>query len=409
MTHLETSDPTIAFQLWLEQARQESCLHLSIALNYLSEAAFEAQFAASTGSLAWRATPADGREPDDPRSVVDTVRQVANRRACQLFGAEYANVAPISGSQASVVVQHAALRCGDVLLDVSAALGRPTLRISRVNAIGQLDRLAGGWIGDGGGHVDCDALARHARIAAPRLIRVTVTAEWEPAEWASFAHIARDAGAYLAADLAHFAGPVAAGMRRSPVPCAHFVSMATNGTLRGPRGGLVLAQARFASLVKRAVGAGDGNLVALATKAVALNEALAEPFRAYQRRMLDNATAMAAVLAERGFATDSRDSGQIVVGAGAPQGSAAGALARLASAHVLADQCRAYRPDADQTVDAGIGVGAAALTARGLTGDESAYVAHLIADVLDAPQREDIVERARGEVQELCRQFPVGQ
>jgi glycine hydroxymethyltransferase len=190
------------------------------------------------------------------------------------------------------------------------------------------------------------------------------------------------------------------------VPCAHFVSMATNGTLRGPRGGLVLAQARFAPLVERAAAVGCGNLVALAAKAVALHEALAEPFRAYQRRMLDNASAMAAVLVERGFATNSRESGQIVVGDEALHGAAAEALARLASVHVLADLCRVYRPDADQTVDAGIGVGTAALTTRGLTGEESAYLAHLIADMLDVPQREDILERARGEVQELCRQFP---
>ncbi|PCE21681.1 hypothetical protein [Burkholderia ubonensis] len=409
MRHLQSSDPTIAFQLWLERTRQDNCLHLTIALNYLSEAVFEAQFVAATGCLAWRATPADGREPDDPRSVVDTVQQVATRRACRLFGAEYANALPMSGSQASVVVQHATLRCGDAVLDVSAALGRPTLRISRVNALGHLDQLVGCWIGDGRGHVDCDALAWHVRTVEPRMVRVTVTADWAPADWAPLAVVAHDAGAYFAVDLAHFAGPVAAGILQSPVPCADFVSMATNGTLRGPRGGLVLAQARFEPLVERACAAGDGNLVALATKAVALHEALAEPFGAYQRRMLDNVHAMSAVLVERGFMTDSRESGQIVVGGLAPRGSAADALERLASAHVLADRYRIYRPDEDQTVDAGIGVGAAALTARGLTAEDSAYVAHLIADVLDAPQRDDIVERARGEVHELCRQFPVGQ
>jgi glycine hydroxymethyltransferase len=407
--HLQSSDPTIAFQLWRERTRQDNCLHLEIALNYLSEAVFEAQFAAATACLAWRTTPADQGDQDDPRSVVDTVQQVAARRACRLFGAEYANVLPMSGSQAGVVVQHATLRCGDAVLDVSASHGRPTLRISRVNPLGHLDPLAGCWIGDGRGHIDCAVLARQVQMVAPRLVRVTVTANWGPDDWAPLAAVAHDGDAYFAVDLGHFAGPVAAGILQSPAPHADFVSMATNGTLRGPRGGLVLAAARFEPHVERALVVGNGNLVAFAAKAVALHEAFTEPFRRYQRQMLDNVRAMSAVLAERGFATDSRESGQIVVAGVGPPGSASVVLERLAAAHVFADRYRLYRPDEDQVVDAGIGVGVAALTARGLTTGDSAYVAHVIADLLDAPQRDGIVERARDEVHELCRQFPVGQ
>ncbi|WP_159069008.1 hypothetical protein [Burkholderia metallica] len=409
MRHLQTSDPTIAFQLWRERTRQDNCLHLEIALNYLSEAVFEAQFAAATASLAWRATPVNPGDPDDMRSVVDTVQQVAARRACRLFGAEYANALPMSGSQAGVVVQHATLRCGDAVLDVSASRGRPTLRISRVNALGHLDPLAGCWIGDGRGQIDCAALAWHVQTVAPRVVRATVTANWGLDDWAPLAVVAHDGGAYFAVDLGHFAGPVAAGILQSPVPYADFVSMATNGTLRGPRGGLVLAQARFEPHVERALVVGNDTLVALAAKAVALHEAFAEPFRRYQRQMLDNVRAMSAVLVERGFRTDSRESGQIVVGGLGPAGGASAALERLAAAHVLADRYRLYRPDEDQIVDAGIGVGVAALTARGLTTRDAAHVAHLIADVLGAPQRDEIVERARDEVHELCRQFPVGQ
>lgn len=413
MRHLQSVDPTIAFQLWRERTRQDNCLHLEIALNYLSDAVFDAQFVAANGSLAWRATPADAGDAEGPRSVVDTVQQVAARRACRLFGAEYANALPMSGSQAGAVVQHAALRCGDAVLDLSASLGRPTLRISRVNALGHLDPVAGCWIGDRHGYVDCDALAWHLQRAAPqrgpKMVRVTVTADWGPDDWAPLAVVAHRAGAYFAVDLAHFAGPVAAGILQSPVPYADFVSMATNGTLRGPRGGLVLARAGFDAHVERALGAGSGNLVVLAAKAVALHEAFAEPFRRYQRQMLDNVCAMSAALVERGFMTDSHESGQIVVGDLGPPGSAAAALERLAAAHVLADRYRLYRPDEDRIVDAGIGVGVAALTARGLTTGDSAYVGNLIADVLDAPQRGEIVKRARDEVHELCKQFPVGQ
>ncbi|PLZ01881.1 hypothetical protein CY652_14010 [Burkholderia sp. WAC0059] len=202
------------------------------------------------------------------------------------------------------------------------------------------------------------------------------------------------------------AGPVAAGLRASPVSSAHFVSLATNGTLRGPHGGIVLARAGFASVIDRAAGGANRDLVGLATKAVVLNEALADSFRAYQWLMLDNAGAMADVLRERGFEAVSGDSGQLVVSDGPPV-HVSRSLEQLASAHMFADLCRTYCPDADRSVATGIGVAAAALTARGLTTEESAYVAHVIADVLHAPLQDDIVRRARDEGQELCRQFPV--
>ncbi|PLZ01785.1 hypothetical protein CY652_14015 [Burkholderia sp. WAC0059] len=208
MRSLQDCDPTIAFQLWLEQARQDNCLHLTIALNYLSQAAFDARFTAAIGSLGWRATPVDGHKLNHPRSVVDTVRHVASQRACRLFNAEYACVTPVSGLEARAIVQYATLRYGDAIFDLSASCGRSTLRVMRVNAIGQLDCVTGCWIDDGRGQIDRDALACRMRTYTPAMLRVTATPDWTPVEWDGLAAVANNAGAYFAVDLTHFAARV---------------------------------------------------------------------------------------------------------------------------------------------------------------------------------------------------------
>ena len=406
MNRLRVSDPVIAFQLWREQAQQDASLELTIEANYPSEAVVEAQRIASTSGMSWRASVS--YPETESRLVVQTLRRIAALRACKLFGSDYANVVPSSSLQASRYVQYAVLRCGDVVFDVSSVGVRPTLRISTVNPIGQLDPIAGCWVGDSADEIDLGKLALHAHAAKPRMIRISVTAGWSPVEWAPLARIARRLDAHFVVDLSHFAGPVAAGLRPSPVPFAQFVTLATNGTLRGPRGGLVLANGTYAALLERVIRCGDDSLSAMATKAVALREAQDESFHEYQRQVLANADAVSAVLSQRGFVAHSRESWQVRIERDGESGTSAHWQMLLASGRVVADSWRAYRPDLDRVTECGVGVALAALTARGFTAGEAEQAAHLVADILDTQQRqhEKVLDRTRASVQELCRQFP---
>ena len=405
---LARSDPQLWRAIAAENRRQEDHLELIASENYASPAVLQAAGSQLTNKYA-EGYP--GRRYYGGCEHVDDVEALAIARARTLFGASYANVQPHSGSQANQAVYFALLKPGDTILGMALAHGGHLTHGAAVSLSGKLYRALGYGL-NAREQIDYDSDASIKGFERPKLIIAGASAYSRVIDWARLRHIADATGAVLMADMAHYAGLVAAGVYPSPLPHAHFVTSTTHKTLRGPRGGFVLAGAEHEKALNATVFPalqGGPLMHVIAAKAAAFGEAMQPEFRSYQQKVLENSRTMAAALAERGLriVSGGTDCHMFLVDLRAKRITGRDAEAALGRAHVTVNKNAIPNDPQKPMVASGIRLGSAALTTRGFGAAEARRAAELVADVLDAPGDAAAVARAAGAVRELCAAFPV--
>jgi len=405
---LAQSDPELWNAIRLENQRQEDHVELIASENYVSRQVLIAQGSQLTNKYA-EGYP--GKRYYGGCEYVDIAESIAIERAKKLFGAPWANVQPHSGSQANQAVYTAALKPGDTLLGMSLAHGGHLTHGSPVNLSGRLYRVVSYGLNEDE-EIDYDAAERIAMAERPKLIVTGASAYALAIDWQRFRAIADKCGALLMADIAHYAGLIATGLYPSPVGIADFVTTTNHKTLRGPRGGMVFGLAEQEKPINSAIfpGLQGGPLMhVIAAKAVALGEALKPEFKNYQQRVLENARAMAKVLAERGLRVVSgrTDCHLFLVDLRAKRITGKDAEAALGRAHITVNKNAIPNDPQKPAITSGIRIGSPAITTRGFRRPEAEELAELIADVLDNPHENANLERVAGEVKALCARFPV--
>jgi glycine hydroxymethyltransferase len=406
---LAQADPDTWKAICDENARQEAHIELIASENYASRAVLAAQGSQLTNKYA-EGYP--GKRYYGGCEYVDVVEKLAIDRAKRLFDAEFANVQPHSGAQANQAVFFAALKPGDTFLGMALPHGGHLTHGSPVNLSGKWFQVAAYGLDPETELIDYNAAERLAHEHKPKLIVAGASAYSRVIDWARFRAIADSVGAYLMADMAHYAGLVAAGLYPNPVGVAHFVTTTTHKTLRGPRGGLILASKEHEKLINSAVfpGLQGGPLMhVIAAKAVALKEALGHEFRVYQQRVLENARVLATVLRGRGvrIVSGGTDSHMFLVDLRAKKITGKDAEAALGRAHITVNKNAIPNDPEKPFVTSGIRIGSPAITTRGFTEIECEHLAHLISDVLEAPDDERTTKRVLGQVAALTAKFPV--
>ena len=406
---LARTDPELWAAISAENTRQEDHIELIASENYVSAAVMEAQGSQLTNKYA-EGYP--GKRYYGGCEFVDVAEQLAIDRAKKLFGAEAANVQPNSGSQANQAVLMAFLKPGDTILGMSLAHGGHLTHGSPVNMSGKWFNVVAYGL-DEREEIDYGAMERLAHEHKPKLIIAGASAYALRIDFERFAKVARDVGAIFMVDMAHYAGLIAAGFYPNPVPHADVVTTTTHKTLRGPRGGLILMKAEHEKALNSAIfpGLQGGPLMhVIAAKAAALKEAMSPEFRNYQEQVIGNARVMARVLSEqRGMRIVSgrTESHVFLLDLRAKSITGKDAEAALGRAHITVNKNAIPNDPQKPFVTSGIRIGAPAMTTRGFTEIEAEQVAHLLADVLDAPDDEANIERVRGKVADLCKRFPV--
>ena len=405
---LAQSDPEVWDAIRQENQRQEDHVELIASENYVSRAVLLAQGSQLTNKYA-EGYP--GRRYYGGCEFVDIAESIAIERARRLFGAPWANVQPHSGSQANQAVYTAALKPGDTILGMSLAHGGHLTHGSPVNLSGKLYRVVSYGL-NAKEEIDYDAAEQIALVEKPKLIVTGASAYALAIDWKRFRAIADKCGALLMADIAHYAGLIAAGLYPSPFGLAHFVTTTNHKTLRGPRGGMVFGLADFEKAVNSAIfpGLQGGPLMhVIAAKAVALGEALKPDFRIYQQRVLENSKAMVAVLQRRGvrIVSGRTDCHMFLVDLTSKGLTGKDAEAALGRAHITVNKNAIPNDPQKPAVTSGVRIGTPAMTTRGFRKAEAEVLAGLIADVLDRPADEASLARVAGEVGALCGRFPV--
>lgn len=409
MNFVELEDPEIWSAIAEEQTRQAEGLEMIASENFTSPAVMQAVGSVLTNKYA-EGYP--GRRYYGGCEFVDKVEELARDRAKQLFGAEHANVQPHSGSQANSAVYLAAIQPGDTVLAFDLAHGGHLTHGMRLNSSGIFYRFVHYGVRQDDHLLDFDQIASLAREHKPKLIVAGASAYPREIPHDRFAEIAREVGAKLLVDMAHYAGLVAAGIHNSPVPVADFVTSTTHKTLRGPRGGIAMCRAEHAKDLDRSVfpGTQGGPLMhVVAGKAVAFAEALRPDFKAYAQQVVDNARTLAEALAAGGVKLVSGGTDNHLMLVDVTPLGLGGKLAEEAL-----DRCgitcnkNMIPYDERKPVDpSGIRLGTPALTTRGMGADEMRRVADWILRVLKAPEDEQVITSTRREVAELAEQFPV--
>ena len=408
---IEGFDPELAKALKGERVRQEEHVELIASENYASPRVLEAQGSVLTNKYA-EGYP--GKRCYGGCEFVDVVEQLAIDRAKQLFGAAYANVQPHSGSQANAAAYLALVQPGDPILGMSLDHGGHLTHGAKVNFSGKYFRAAQYGIRPDTGEIDYEQVQRLAEEHRPKLVIAGFSAYSRVIDWARFAAIAKSVGAYLVVDMAHVAGLVAAGLYPNPVPHADVVTTTTHKTLRGPRGGLILARANeeIAKKLNSLVfpGTQGGPLMhVIAAKAVALLEALQPEFKEYQRQVLANARAMAARLARHGYQIISggTDNHLFLMSLADRDITGKDADAALGRANITVNKNAVPNDPRPPMVTSGLRIGTPASTTRGFKEQEIEQVADCIVQVLNAGGAPAAIERVRPQIIELCRRFPV--
>jgi glycine hydroxymethyltransferase len=406
---LPTVDPEIWAAVQAENRRQEAHIELIASENYTSPAVMAAQGSQLTNKYA-EGYP--GRRYYGGCEFVDVVEQLAIDRCKQLFGARHANVQANSGSQANQAAFMALLKPGDTFLGMSLAEGGHLTHGSPVNLSGKwFNVLSYGLTAEEA--IDYEQVERLAREHKPKLILAGASAYSLAIDFERFGRIAKEVGAYLMVDMAHYAGLIAAGVYPNPLPHADVVTSTTHKSLRGPRGGIILTNDdEVAKKVNSAIfpGMQGGPLMhVIAGKAVAFKEALDPSFKVYQQQVVVNARAMAQTLAERGLRIVSgRTESHVMLVDLRPKGiTGKEAEAVLGRAHITCNKNGIPNDPQKPMVTSGIRLGSPAMTTRGFKEREARQTAQLIADVLDAPADEAVVEAVRAKVAALTREFPV--
>jgi len=406
---LANVDPEIAAAIAGENRRQEEHIELIASENYASPAVMAAQGSQLTNKYA-EGYP--GKRYYGGCEFVDVVEQLAIDRVKRLFGAEHANVQANSGSQANQAVFFGLIQPGDTVMGMSLAEGGHLTHGMALNMSGKWFKVVSYGL-TAAEEIDYDAMERLAHEARPKLIIAGASAYSLRIDFARFAQVARDVGAWLMVDMAHYAGLIAAGVYPNPVPHAHVVTSTTHKSLRGPRGGIVLMNdPEVAKKINSAIfpGLQGGPLMhVIAAKAVAFQEALAPEFKTYQQQVVKNAVALAETLTERGLRIVSgRTESHVMLVDLRPKGlTGKEAEAVLQAAHMTCNKNGIPNDPQKPMVTSGIRLGTPALTTRGFGEDETRRTAHLIADVLDDPHDEANIAAVRAKVQTLTKDFPV--
>ena len=405
---LAVTDPDLWTAMQQEVARQEDHIELIASENYTSPAVMEAQGSQLTNKYA-EGYPA--KRYYGGCEYVDIAEQLAIDRAKALFGAEYANVQPHSGSQANQAVYVSVLKPGDTILGMSLAHGGHLTHGASVNISGKLYNAIQYGLNDKE-EIDYDEVQRLATEHKPKMIVAGASAYALVIDWKRFRQIADSVGAYLFVDMAHYAGLIAAGLYPNPVGIADFVTTTTHKTLRGPRGGLILAKSEHEKALNSAIFPqlqGGPLMHVIAAKAVAFKEASSKEFKEYQMQVIHNAQVMARVLVERGvrIVSGRTDSHVFLVDLQAKNLTGKDAEAALGRAHITVNKNAIPNDPQKPFVTSGIRIGSPAMTTRGFKELEAETLAHLIADVLDAPNDEVVIARVAGEVKKLTAAFPV--
>jgi glycine hydroxymethyltransferase len=411
MNPLQTVDPQIFDALRDELHRQLVGIELIAAENYVSEAVLEAMGSVMTNKYA-EGYP--GKRYYAGCEFVDVAERLAIERSKHLFGAEHANVQPHSGTQANMAVYFAVLKPGDTLLALDLAHGGHLSHGAPKSFSGALYHCAFYGVSRQTETLDMDHVRELALEHRPQMIVTGASAYPRFIDYAAFADIAREVGAYLLADIAHVAGPIAAGLHPSPVPHADFVTLTTHKTMRGPRGGIILCSKEYAPKIDSWIfpGIQGGPLMhVIAGKAVALGEALHGGFQPYQRQILANCQALLQELARRGYriVTGGSDNHLFLVDLRAldPDLTGRRACTLLDEAGITLNQNLIPFDPRSARETSGIRLGTPAVTTRGMKEPEMARLADWIDQVLRHPDDAARRHRIRAEVEELCLQFPI--
>ncbi len=406
---IANADAEIWNAIQAENRRQEAHIELIASENYVSWAVMEAQGSQLTNKYA-EGYP--GKRYYGGCEHVDVAETIAIERIKTIFGADAANVQPNSGSQANQAVLMAFAKPGDTIMGMSLAEGGHLTHGMPLNMSGKWFNVVAYGLNDKE-EIDYEAMERLAREHKPRIIIAGASAYSLRIDFERFAKVARDVGAIFWVDMAHYAGLIAAGYYPNPVPHADVVTSTTHKTLRGPRGGIILMKAEHEKAINSAIfpGLQGGPLMhVIAAKAVAFKEAMAPEFKRYQEQVIANARVMARVLGEeRGLRIVSgrTESHVFLVDLRAKRITGKEAEAVLGKAHITVNKNAIPNDPEKPFVTSGIRVGTPAMTTRGFTEIEAEKVAHMIADVLDAPHDDAVIERVRAQAAELCGRFPV--
>ncbi len=403
-------DDALAQAIANELARQEDHVELIASENYASPRVLEAQGTVLTNKYA-EGYP--GKRYYGGCEFVDVAERLAIERVKQLFGAHYANVQPHSGSSANIAVYLALLQAGDTVLGMSLAHGGHLTHGAKVNFSGKLFNAVQYGVNEHG-LIDYDEVQRLATEHKPKMLIGGFSAYSQVMDWERMAAIAKSVGAYFFVDMAHVAGLVAAGVYPSPVPHADVVTSTTHKTLRGPRGGIILARAneelekKFQSLVFP--GTQGGPLMhVIAAKAVAFKEALEPSFIDYQKQVIKNAQAMAKTMMARGYkiVSGGTENHLMLIDLIGREVTGKDAEAALGAAHITVNKNAVPGDPRSPFVTSGLRIGTPAVTTRGYREPECVALASWICDVLDAPTDENVIAGVRDNVTKQCRAFPV--
>ncbi|NMT65490.1 serine hydroxymethyltransferase [Marinobacter orientalis] len=402
-------------ELWnamqAEEKRQEAHIELIASENYTSPRVMEAQGSVLTNKYA-EGYP--GKRYYGGCEFVDIAENLAISRAKELFGAAYANVQPHSGSQANSAVFMALLKPGDTVLGMSLAHGGHLTHGASVNFSGKIYNAVQYGLNPETGLIDYDEVESLALEHKPKMIIAGFSAYSQKLDFARFREIADKVGAYLFVDMAHVAGLVAAGVYPDPVPHAHVLATTTHKTLRGPRGGLILAcdDADLQKKLNSAVfpgGQGGPLMHVIAAKAVCFREAMSDEFRAYQKQVIKNAKAMAEVFLSRGFDVISggTENHLFLVSLIKQDITGKDADAALGRAHITVNKNAVPNDPRSPFVTSGLRIGTPAVTTRGFGESECRGLAGWMCDILDNLEDETTSDRVREQVEGLCSRFPV--
>jgi glycine hydroxymethyltransferase len=411
--HIKGYDDELWAAIESENKRQEEHIELIASENYTSPRVMEAQGSQLTNKYA-EGYPS--KRYYGGCEFVDNAESLAIDRAKELFGADYANVQPHSGSQANTAVYMALVQPGDTILGMSLAHGGHLTHGAKPNFSGKIYNAIQYGLNEETGEIDYDQVEALANEHKPKMIVAGFSAYSRIVDWQRFRDIADAVGAYLFVDMAHVAGLVAAGVYPSPVPIADVVTTTTHKTLRGPRGGLILCKAneelqkKFNSIVFPGIQGGPLMHV-IAAKAVAFKEALEPGFKVYQQQVVDNARAMVSVFLERGYdiVSGGTDDHLFLVDFIKRGITGKAADAALGAANITVNMNAVPNDPQSPFVTSGIRVGTPAITTRGMGEAESRELAGWMCDILDDLDNQQTIEEVKAKVLELCKRFPVYQ
>ena len=404
-------DPEIQAAIDAERERQEQHIELIASENYASPRAMEAQGSVLTNKYA-EGYP--GKRYYGGCENVDVVENLAIERACQLFGADWANVQPHAGSQANAAVYMAVLKPGDTVLGMSLDAGGHLTHGAKPNFSGKMYNAIQYGLDNDTGLIDYDQVEKLAREHKPKMIVAGFSAYSQIVDWQRFRDIADEVSAILLVDMAHVAGLVAAGVYPSPVGIADITTTTTHKTLGGPRGGLIMGKANddLQKKINSAVfpgGQGGPLEHVIAAKAICFKEAMEPSFKTYQQQVVKNAKAMAKVFIDRGFdvVSNGTENHLFLLSLVKQDITGKDADAALGRAHITVNKNAVPNDPRSPFVTSGLRIGSPAITRRGFNEADATELAGWICDILDNMGDESVIDEVRGKVGEICKRLPV--